>query len=117
MPHLLSMLFLSAFISIVLLVTANFFPDIDIDEYNLNIRFLWMRLSTSFSDLVAIKPSLSLLSRIFRPSSPAVWVVATKRLSLFHRLYGLIYGFWRHPSFTISNSIENYDNLISLLRA
>jgi hypothetical protein len=40
------------------------------------------------------------------------WVVATNSLTPFHRLYGVIYGVWLHPSFMVYALISDRDDLL-----
>jgi len=111
--NVFSILIMSALPSGILLLTANYFPDIEVDENNIYVSFIWMRLSIPLDDLITIKPTF--FSRLLKPSSPAIWVVATQWLSPFHILYGLLYGFWWYPSFIIHSEIENFKDLRSFL--
>jgi hypothetical protein len=104
-------LFFSIMPAILIIFTANYFPDIEIDQANIYISFLWRKIPIPLSEVVAIKPAIG-LSQVLS-ETPAQWVVGAREISRFHILYGLMYGLWRHPSFIITNSVAEFDQLIS----
>lgn len=95
-------------LGIVLLVTANYFCEISLDEAGVNVTFLWYILHVDWHDIVDIKSK-----RFFGRSHS--WVVLTNMLTPFHRLYGVIYGFSRLPSFIISPSLRDGEKLASII--
>jgi hypothetical protein len=107
---LLSLVFEAIFISTVLVLTANFYPEVRVDRNGLYVSFLWYRLPVTWQDIIEIKPSIFNL-----PKHPTTWVVRTQALTPFHRLYGLLYGFTAHPSFIITHGIANCDKLIQMI--
>jgi len=104
---LLAILFSAVFLSAVLVLTANFYPEISADKNGLCVSFLWYRLPVTWQDIIGIRPSFFNL-----PNRPTMWVVGTRALTPFHRLYGLLYAFIFHSSFIISIGIENHEDLI-----
>jgi hypothetical protein len=104
---LLAILFNVVFICVVLILTANFFPEVKADNLGLYVSFLWYRLPVTWQDIIEIKPSFFNL-----PNRPTTWVVLTRTLTPFHRLYGLLYAFTFHPSFILRYEIENRGDLI-----
>lgn len=88
------------------ILTGNYYAEIESDKDGLQIVFLWRRLFVPWEDIIEIKPlfNVSFLKN--------VWVGRTRSLPIFHRLYGLLYGFSPHPSFVVSKGISNYDELI-----
>ena len=108
-------LLLAGFSSLVLLLTANYFPEVKTDEGGLYVSFVWRRLRVPFKDLVQLKPDL--MERLLRPSDPRIWVVATRSLTPFHRLYGILYAFWLHPSFILHSSLQSTDRVLEIIRS
>jgi hypothetical protein len=98
---------LAASLCLVLLLTANFFPEVHASHSAIQVRFLWHTLTVRPAELTALKPVPTLPG--MKPSS---WVVATTALTPFHRLYGFVYGFWSHPSFMIYGLISERDDLL-----
>lgn len=92
------------------ILTGNFYAEIESDKDGLQIVFLWRRYFVPWEDIIDIKPlfNISLLKN--------VWIIRTRSLPLFHRLYGLLYGFSPHPSVVVSKGISNYDELLHRIR-
>ncbi len=107
---LLPTLLNSLFYGVVLVITANFYSEIIADKNGLQVQFLWFRLPLLWQDIVEIKPSFFNLS-----SRTTTWVVQTRKLSHFHRLYGLLYSFSFLPSFIVCNEIENREVIIEMI--
>jgi hypothetical protein len=107
---LLPVLLYSLFLGIVLVITANFYSEIIADGNSLHVQFLWFRLPVFWQDIVEIKPSFFNF-----PNHPTTWVVQTRKLSQFHRLYGLLYSFSFLPSFIIRYEIENREAIIEMI--
>jgi hypothetical protein len=95
-------------LGIVLLVTANYFCEISLDEAGVNVTFLWYILHVDWHDIVDIKPKRFL-------GHSHSWVVLTTNLTPFHRLYGVIYGFSWLPSFMISPSLRDGEKLARII--
>lgn len=98
--------FVAVFSGICLILTGNFYAEIVSDKDGLQIVFLWRRLFVPWEDIFEIKPlfNVSFLKN--------VWVVRTRSLTVFHRLYGFLYAFSPRPSVVVSKGISNYDELI-----
>jgi hypothetical protein len=96
------------FLGIVLLITANYFCELSLDESGVNVTFLWYILHVDWQDIVDIKPKRFL-------GRSHSWVVLTNKLSPFHRLYGAIYGFSWLPSFMISPSLHDGEKLAKII--
>jgi hypothetical protein len=107
---LLAIFFNAVFLGVVLILTANFFPEITANKNGLQVQFLWLRLPLLWQDIIEIKPSFFNL-----PSRPTSWVVRTQKLTAFHRLYGLLYSFTFLPCFIIRYEIENREALIEMI--
>jgi len=105
--------FLAIFLSATLILTANYFCAITADKNGLTIRFLWKNLHVNWSEVVEIKPTIY----NFSISSQKSWVVLTRSLTPFHRLYGLIYGFSLLPGFIISPGFERNDELVRFVQS
>ena len=43
-------------------------------------------------------------------------IVVKKGLTLFHKIYGLMYGQTQQPAFLIFTSISDYEKLISIIK-
>ncbi len=106
---LVSAIFAAAFTVSAFLVAAYYFPDIDTDEEGLLVEFLWKRIRVSWNDVIELKP----MFRYGIPSfgNPIPVVVITNKLTPFHRLYGLLYGFSFKPAFVIQPAISEFELL------
>ena len=91
------------FVVVFTLVAAYFFQDIGVDEDGLVVEFLWMKIRVKWKDIEKIKPA------VFSRHSK---IVLVKRLSLFHIIFGLLYGFTIKSAFIIDSTISNYELLI-----
>ena len=94
--------------AVALLITANYFCEIAVDETGVSVTFLWRKLHVGWQDIVEIK-AIRYLGRSHS------WVVLTKKLTPFHRLYGVIYGFSWLPSFIISPSLRDREKLARII--
>ncbi len=94
------------------IVTGNFFTEIVSDADGLRIRFLWKYLVVRWDEVVEVKPMFYLV-----PLRSGSWVVRTRALTPFHRLYGLLYGFTLSPSFVYLKGMSNADELSRRIRA
>jgi len=104
------LILLAIFGCTVLLLTANFFPEVLASSSGLHVRFAWRTYSVLPAQIAAIKPLRSRLA-----ANPYAWVIATSALTPFHRLYGIIYGHWLHPSFIVYSSIGNREVLLETI--
>jgi hypothetical protein len=104
----LATFFLAFLQGVVLLVSANYFCDIGADEAGVSVTFLWSNLHVDWQNIVEIKPM-----RFFGRTHS--WVVLTKKLTPFHRLYGALYGFSWLPSFIISPSLRDGEKLAKII--
>lgn len=99
-------LFFAVFSSGIFLLRSGFYAEIESDKDGLQIVFLWRRLFVPWDDIIEIKPlfNINFLKN--------VWVIRTRSLPIFHRLYGLLYSFSLHPSVVVSKGISNYEELL-----
>jgi len=95
-------------LAIVLLITANYFCEVTVDEAGISVTFLWRNLHINWRDIVEIK------AKGFLGHSRS-WVVLTKKLTPFHRLYGIVYGFSWLPGFIISPSLHDGEKLAGMI--
>ncbi len=101
----------AAFIGTVLILTANYFCEITVDENGLWVSFLWQRIHVQWQNIIEIKPAIF----NFGAGSQS-WVVLTRTLPPFHRLYGLLYGLSWLPSFVIAPLITDSEDLVQRIR-
>ena len=114
-PFVLIVIFLAAVIICMgLVITANFFSDVNADQFGLYVSFLWYRLPVAWQDIIEIKEIKPFLFNLSK--RPTMWVVSTRALTPFHRLYGLLYAFNFYPSFTFHFAIENCEDLINKIK-
>ena len=88
----ISVVIVAFFSMIFILVAAYFFQDILVDEEGLLIEFLWQKVRVRWSDVEEIK------SNVFGSG----WIVVVNKLTPFHRIFGLIYGFTIKPAFVVA---------------
>ena len=98
---------MAVYIGGTLLFTANYFPSILTDEDGMQIKFLYWNLYVPWEEVVALESV-----RYFGVSTKTHWVVITRTLPLFHRLYGLMYARTIRPCFTFNHSISDYKRLL-----
>jgi hypothetical protein len=106
---LLATLYKALAYCVALVFFANAYPEITVDKNGLYVHFLWYRLPLTWQDIIEVKPYFFSL-----PNRPS-WVVRTRKLTPFHRLYGLLYSFTFLPSFFIFSTIENYEELTKII--
>jgi len=104
-----SLIFAAVFTVCAFLIAAYYFPDIDLDEEGLLVEFLWKRIRVSWDDVIELKPVFMYGIPSF--GRPVPVVVLTKKLTLFHRVYGLLYGFSTKPAFVIQPAISEFELL------
>ncbi|MBI5965424.1 MAG: hypothetical protein HY863_18260 [Chloroflexi bacterium] len=98
---------LSFFMMVSLLVTAYFFQDIWMDEEGLQIEFLWKKVRVRWIDMIEAKPAWGFLGQ----EEKCPLIVLVKGLTLFHRVFGIIYGISIKPGFVIFPSISDFQKL------
>ena len=104
-----SAIFAAAFIVNAILIAAYYFPDIDTDDEGLLVEFFWRRIRVSWNDVIELKPVFMYGIPSF--GRPVPVVVLTKKLTPFHRFYGLLYGFSTKPAFIIQPAISEFELL------
>ena len=92
-------------------ITSNYYADIVTDEEFIYVQFLWTHLPIKWEELVSMEPSPYNL-----PRRPASWVIKTKKFTLFHRLYGVIYALSLRPCFLLNRGISNFDQLLEQIK-
>ncbi|WP_298817014.1 hypothetical protein [Chloroflexus sp.] len=98
---------------VVALVLLNALPAIRVSPRGLLIEFAGGWLPVAWEDLQTIHVTSDQAGQRF-----VLLVIPTKtakRLTGWHRLYGLIYGATLRPSFLISSAIENFDHLLNTI--
>jgi hypothetical protein len=103
-------LFLAIFAGVCIFLAGNFYSEIVSDRDGLHINFLWKHLVVPWEDIIDIKPMFNI------PFLKGHWVIKTRSLTFFHRLYGLLYGFSPYPSVVFSKGISNYEELSRRIR-
>ncbi len=103
--EIIDFLLLAIFSWVFPVLRANFHPEITSDLEGLHIKFLWSDLNVLWEDVIDIKPLFNL--RFIKTE----WVIRTRSLTPFHRLYGLLYSFSFHPCLIVSKGISNFDEL------
>jgi hypothetical protein len=93
---------------VVLVLTANFFPEIGASTDGLAVSFIFFHLTVRWEDIIDVRPSI-----FGWPGRPSVWVVRTRALTPFHRLYGLLYALKPEPSFIVSHHLAQHKDLLN----
>ena len=93
-------------------LTSNYYADIITDENFIYVQFLWTHLPVKWEELISIEPSPYNL-----PRRPASWVIKTRRFTLFHRLYGMIFALSVQPCFLLNRGISDFDQLLERIKA
>ena len=96
---------------VAILLGGNFYTEILSDQDGLHIKFLWKQIVIPWGEIIEQKPMFR--SRWVRK----FWVIKTRSLTPFHRLYGLLYAFSLAPSIVYSDQISNYAELNRRIRA
>ena len=87
---------------------ANAWPTLKVCEDGLWVEFFWLEIFVEWGQVISIRRALG--SRMFK-----TWVIKTRALTPFHRLYGLAYGLTVSPCFLIHSSLEDYQEVIRLI--
>lgn len=96
------------------LYVSNFWPEIASDEEGLLVRFSFWRLRVRWEDVIEVKPRFgTILWKRFMGSlaGPDGYVVKTRTLTPFHRLYGLIVLSFS-SSFFLQSDINDFQELL-----
>jgi hypothetical protein len=94
------------FYGFMAIFVSNAYPAIDADEDGLFVHFSFFRLRVKWNDILDIRP-ISLLY--------GSYVVRTKVLTPFHRLYGL-YTLSFQPSFVVHSLISGFPKLYASIK-
>ena len=89
------------------ILAGNFVTEVVSDAEGLRVRFLWKYLVVRWDEIIEIKPMFTWMPFKARGQ----WVVRTRSLTPFHRLYGLLYGQTFSPSFVFMKSISQSEEL------
>lgn len=104
-PDILYLVFVVVLAWAFFLFSAYFYTGITSDQEGLHTTFLWMRLTVPWEDVIDQMPLYRL------PFPKKVWVIRTRSLTPFHRLYGLFYTFSFHPGLVYSAGIAHFEEL------
>jgi hypothetical protein len=95
----------------VLVLTANYFPEVSADMAGLWVTFWFFRLRVRWDDIIDVRPSI-----FGWGARRTTWVVRTRGLTPFHRLYGLLYALRPEPSFIVPPVLNHQPDLLNRLR-
>ena len=93
----------------VFLFVAYQLSDIDTDEVGLHIIVMWKKYCIKWNELVDVKYPQTF--GIIKNKKGKIVIVKSK-LTIFHRLYGFLYGGVNKPALLIHKTISDYDILI-----
>ncbi|WP_322510487.1 hypothetical protein [Chloroflexus sp.] len=111
LPEALTVLALAAAGLLVALIVLNAFPAIRVSARGLLVEFAGGWLPVTWEDLRQIHVTSDETGQRF--VLLVIPAKTAKRLTGWHRLYGLLYGTTFQPSFLISSSIEGFDHLLN----
>lgn len=87
-----------------------FFPSITTSTEGVEIPFLFRKIFIPWSNIIGVDTAW-FIGRSLR-------VVKCRKITLFHWLYGLVYGGTEiHPSFLISSRIDGFDDLMRKIKS
>ena len=87
------------------LALLNMFPAIQTSARGMEIRFFWFWwLPIAWEDVTDLYR--------WQTGGKRIVIVVARRLTPFHRLYGMTYAETPRPAFLISASVAGYDHLI-----
>ena len=91
------------------LFIAHLMTDISIDNNGMSVQFLWKTYQIRWAEVVEIRPSrpFGLLT-----NKRLTEVIVKTKLTVFHRVYGMLYGVTNQPVILIYRTISDYDLLI-----
>lgn len=95
------------------------YSDVYVDEQGLLIKFFRIHLRVHWSDIREVKPIKSKLWASFVGTiiEERYLVITSSQLSIFHRLYGIVFGQTTLPSFLVTSLISNSPELMEKLIA
>ncbi len=90
------------------LTMFNAYPTVWVGDQGLAIRFLFRRILIPWDEIVDIR----------KVTSPPFGshIVRARRITMFHRVYGLIYAKSLLPAFLVGRGIGNRDELLDEIR-
>jgi hypothetical protein len=94
--------------------TYYLYSDIEVNEHGLLINFFRKQLQVYWTDILEVKPVKSKIWASFVGTliEDRYLVVTSSQLSLFHRLYGIVFGRTIAPSFLITSLIGKSPELM-----
>ncbi|MDW8403466.1 hypothetical protein [Chloroflexus sp.] len=113
LPEALTTLLLAVAGLVVALILLNTFPAIRVSTRGLLIEFAGGWLPVAWGELQQIHVTSDEAGQRF--VLLVIPAKTAKRLTGWHRLYGLLYGTTFQPSFLISSSIEGFDHLLNTI--
>ena len=95
------------------------YSDIEVDERGLHIKFFRKTLHIDWADILDIKPVKSKVWSSFVGTliEERYLVITSSRLTIFHRLYGIVFGRTTLPSFLVTSLISKSPELMEKLIA
>ena len=97
--------------------TYYLYSDIEVNEHGLLVNFFRKQLQVNWTDIVEVKPVKSKIWASFVGTliEERYLVVTSSQLSIFHRLYGIVFGRTIAPSFLVTSLISKSPELMEKL--
>lgn len=111
LPTLLAPLAWAALALLIALVLRNAFPAVRTSSTGLLVEFAGSWLPLRWEELRELKVTQDLAGERFVLLAEA----DSRRLTAWHRLYSLFYGFGRRPGFYITSNITHFDDLLKTM--
>jgi hypothetical protein len=99
---------LSLFMMVPILVGAYFYQDIWVDEDGILVEFLWKKVRVKWEDIIEIKLAWGFW---LAPKESRPVIVLVNRLTPFHCVFGVLYGWSIRPGFIIFPTISDFQSL------
>ena len=111
---LMNFAFFSLLLPFCCIFAYYLYSDIDVDDYGLHIKFFGKTLNIDWTDILEVKPVSSKLWASFVGTviEKRYLVITNSRLTIFHRLYGIVFGRTTLPSFLVTSLISNSPELM-----
>ncbi len=95
------------------------YSDIYVDEQGLFIKFFRKHLRVHWSDILEVKPVKSKVwvSFVGTVIEERYLIITNSQLSIFHRLYGIVFGRTTLSSFLVTSLISKFPELMEKLIA
>ncbi len=87
---------------------ANAWPALKVCEDGLWVEFFWLEIFVEWGQVISIR-------RVVSFGMYKTWVIKTRALTPFHRLYGLVNGPTVSPCFLIHSSLKDCQEVIRLI--